>query len=115
MSSKSLCSLASRYFKLMGYTIDENVIFNGSSGLLHKFDFVIQKENEERVVMIMDWNRPVGVNMIIKADKASSDINLPNPIVVAKNFSIHAKAYSNRRRIKLITQREILSELHTFR
>jgi len=62
---------------------------------------------------VKDWKRTVGVNIVINIDKASEDIGFTRPILVAGNFSDHARAYSNRNRrgIQLLTKSEILRSL----
>jgi len=61
--------------------------------------------------MIKDWNRTVGVNVVIALDKASQDKAFANPILVAGRFSEHARAYANRRGIMLITKAKIVRSL----
>ena len=114
MAEKSLLSLTAEFFERMGYTVDYNAKFEGFSGLLHTFDLLIKMSKDERPVLVKDWDRTVGVDIIIKVDKASEDIYLPNPIVVAERFSDHAKAYSNKRGVTLITKREVLSKSDKF-
>ena len=109
MKEMSLIALTIKYFKRGGYNVEYNVALEGFSGLLQTFDLIIKKGREEHPVIVKDWKRTVGVNMVIKADKASEDTQLSRPIVVAKKFSDHAKAYSNRKRIILITERELLT------
>ena len=113
MENQSLLSLVKNYFKHRNYDVKQNVMFDGVSGLIYKFDLLLQKDDVESIVLVMDWNRTVGVDVVVKADRASEDVGILNPIIVAKNFSSHAKAYSNRRRITLLTKRKILSELGT--
>ena len=105
-----MISLAAEFFECMGYTVDYNTKFEGFSGLLHAFDLLVKRSEAERPVLVKDWDRTVGVDIIIKVDKASEDVDLPNPIIVAERFSDHAKAYSNKRGITLITKREILGQ-----
>ena len=107
MKNKSLIALTAKYFEQRGYDVEYNVALEGFSGILQTFELVIKKDGEEHPVMVKDWKRTVGVNMIIKVDKASDDTQLSQPIVVAKKFSDHAKAYSNKKRIVLITKREL--------
>jgi hypothetical protein len=49
--------------------------------------------------------------MVINIDRASADVGISSPIIVAEVFSDHAKAYANRRGVTLITKREILSQV----
>jgi len=109
MDNETLLSITSRFFKIRGYSIEYDLKYEGLSGVLYNFDILIKKGSEERTVIVIDWKRTVGVNMIIKANKAVEDINLPNPIIVARRFSDHAKAFSNKKRITLMTEAEILS------
>jgi hypothetical protein len=110
MAEKSLLALTAEFFERMGYTVDHNPKFEGFSGLLQTFDLLIKRSKDERPVLVKDWDRTVGVDIIIKVDKASEDVDLPNPIIVAERFSDHAKAYSNKRGITLITKREVLGQ-----
>ena len=109
MNERPLLSLTAEFFERTGYDISYNAQFEGFSGLLHTFDIVIRKEKEERPVFVKDWNRTVGVDIIIKMDKAAADVGLYNPIIVSERFSDHAKAYSNRRGITLMSKRDIIA------
>jgi len=100
------------YFRQKGYKIERNTTWEGkTSGLLHKFDLIIKKANEQHLIWIREWKRTVGVNMVINMDKAAEDVGIPNPIMISSKFSGHAKAYANRRGITLLTKREITYRL----
>jgi hypothetical protein len=62
-------------------------------------------------VWIRDWNRTIGINVVINLDRASEDVDFSNPILIGEKFSDHAKAYANRRKITLLTKRQILTSL----
>ncbi len=111
MSHDVLADLAVAYFERRGYRVDSQVLLEGFSGLPQKFDLVIRKGNEQRLVWVKDWKRTVGVNMIINIDKAAADVGFPNPIIISDKFSGHAKAYANRRGVILLTKREIKQRL----
>ena len=111
MSRLSLANLAVKYFRQNGYRTEKDTIMEGVSGLLRKFDLIIRRGKEKRSVWIKDWNRTVGVNMIINIDKAAEDVGFPKPIIIAEKFSGHAKAYANRRGITLLSKRQILRSL----
>jgi hypothetical protein len=76
-----------------------------------RFDLIISKGNETHPVWIKDWNRTVGVNIIINMDKASQNAGFSNPILVAEKFSEHARAYANRKSIKTITKSEMMRDI----
>ena len=103
----ALDELAIKYFHKKRYKTERNIMLEGYSGILHKFDLFLTKTNEKRVAQIFDWNRTVGVNMVIKLDKASEDIGLKKPILISEKFSSHAKAYANRKGVILLTKREL--------
>jgi hypothetical protein len=107
-SNAHLVELAVQYFKKEGYKITrEGVVLEGFSGATRHFDLVVQKGRVEQGVWVRDWNRTIGVNLIIGLDTASEDVGLGSPIMIADKFSDHAKSYSNRRKITLLTKQKI--------
>ncbi len=107
-----LVDLAAQYFKKEGYkVINEDSALEGFSGISRRFDFIVQKGRVEQGVWVRDWNRTIGVNIIIGLDTASADVGLSNPIVIGEKFSDHAKSYSNRRKITLLTKQKIATSL----
>jgi len=108
MSRLSLANLAAKYFRQNGYQTEKDAILEGVSGVSRKFDLIIRRGKEKRSVRIKDWNRTVGVNMVINIDNAAEDVGLAKPIIIAEKFSGHAKAYANRRAITLLSKQQIL-------
>jgi len=83
----------------------------GFTGISRRFDLIVQKGRVAQGVWIRDWNRTIGVNVIINIDKASEDVGLSSPIIIGDKFSDHAKSYANRRKITLLTKRQIALSL----
>jgi hypothetical protein len=107
-----LMDLSMKYFKKEGYKINqENSVLEGYSGISRKFDLIVQKGRVEQGVWIRDWNRTIGVNVVIGLDTASDDVGLSSPIMIGEKFSDHAKSYSNRRKITLLTRQKIAMSL----
>ena len=107
-----LVDVAVEYFKKEGYRINhESVVLEGYSGISRRFDLIVQKGRLEQGVWIRAWNRTIGVNVIIGLDTASDDVGLSNPIMIGEKFSDHAKSYSNRRKITLLTRQKIARSL----
>jgi galactitol-specific phosphotransferase system IIB component len=101
-----------RYFKKEGYKVEQDATtFEGFSGITQRFDIVVQKGHTAQGVWIRDWNRTIGVNIIINIDKASADVGLSSPIIVGDKFSDHAKSYANRRKITLLTRQQMTMRL----
>ena len=110
--SPDLVQRAIRYFKKEGYKVEQNsTTLEGFSGISQTFDLIVQKGRMSQGVWIRDWNRTIGVNVIINIDKASDDVSLSNPIIIGDKFSDHAKSYANRRKITLLTKRQIILSL----
>jgi hypothetical protein len=108
----SLLELAVQYFERNGYRVErEKTTLEGFSGILWKFDLIVQKGKVTHGVWVREWNKTIGINVIINLDKASDDVKLANPIIVGEKFSDHAKAYANRRKILLLTRRQIFPKL----
>jgi hypothetical protein len=108
MSRLTLGNLAAKYFRQNGYQTEKDTILEGTSGVSRKFDLIIKRGKEKRTVWIKDWNRTVGVNMVINIDNAAEDVGFSKPIIIAEKFSNHAKAYANRRSITLLSKQQIL-------
>ena len=110
--ASGLVQAAVHYFKKEGYKVEQNPkTLEGFSGVSRGFDLIVQKGRVEQGVWVRDWNRTIGVNVIINIDKASEDVGLSSPIIVGEKFSDHAKSYANRRKINLLTKRQITLSL----
>jgi hypothetical protein len=105
----TLIDQAVSYFKKEGYKVNsEDATLEGkSSGVSRHFDLIVQKGRLEQGVWVRDWNRTIGVNVIINLDTASEDVGLASPIMIGEKFSDHAKSYSNRRKITLLTKQKL--------
>ena len=105
-----LIGMAIEYFKKEGYKVNgESVTLEGHSGVRRHFDLIVQKGRLEQGVWVRDWNRTIGVNVIINLDTSSEDVDLSSPIMIGEKFSDHAKSYSNRRKLTLLTKQKIAS------
>ena len=110
--SPSLMDLAAKYFKKEGYKVNqENTVLEGFSGISRTFNLIVQKGRVEQGVWIRDWNRTIGVNIIIGLDTSSDDVGLSSPIMIGEKFSDHAKSYANRRKVMLLTRHKIAQSL----
>jgi len=111
-SAVDLIKLAVRYFTKGGYKVkQETTALEGYSGTSRKFDLIVQKGRIVQGVWVRNWNRTIGINVVINLDKASEDAGLSNPVLVGENFSDHAKAYANRRKITLLTKQQLILSL----
>jgi hypothetical protein len=102
--------LTVEYFNRRGYEVKKDEPQEGLN-TPPKFNLIVSKRKEIHPVRIKEWNRTVGVNIVINMDKASQQSGFSSPILVSEKFSEHAKAYANRRGIMLITKFEIMRSL----
>lgn len=111
-AASDLVKMAVQFFRKEGYRVDqEKTVLEGFSGISRKFDLIVQKGRLAQGVWVRNWNRTIGVNLVINIDKASDDVGLSNPIIVGEKFSDHAKAYANRRKITLLQKQKIALSL----
>lgn len=108
--------LATQYFMKRGYVINKNQMKDSDEEQFpdKKVDLIVKRGNEIYPVWIKEWNRTVGVNVIISVDKLAQSMGFTTPIIIAEKFSEHAKAYANRKGIRLITRLDLLKGLKTF-
>lgn len=111
MEPPGLEELAFRYYRRLKYIVRRHVELEGQSGRLYKFDLLLSDGRHSRAAWVKDWNRSVGINVAIALDIAANDIKLPEPIIIAREFSDDVKSYSKRRGIALLTRREMLTAL----
>jgi len=111
LSARSLTDNVVKLFRKRGYAVKQKALFEGLSGLVYVFDLLITKDEEKRIVSIKNYAKTVGVNEVIKLDRAAADVNTSNPIVIGNKFSDHAKAYSRRRGVTIMTSEEVLTLL----
>jgi len=100
---KPLKELAIRYFRKLGYSVEEDVELNDLAGRAHKVDMLIRKGDEVRPVWIRDWKRTVGVNVVINVDLEAEELDIGPPILVGTRFSERARSYASRKGITLLT------------
>lgn len=101
-----------RYFGKEGYKVEQTMAtLEGFSGILRRFELIVQKRRIRQGVWIRDWKRTIGVNIAINLDIASEDVGLSNPIIIGDKFSEHAKSYSNRRKVTLLNKWKITRSL----
>ncbi len=111
-ASTDLIQAAIRFFKKEGYKVEqEKTTLEGFSGGSGKFDLIVQKGRLAQGVWVRDWNRTIGVNLVINIDKASEDVGLTSPIIIGEKFSDHARSYANRRKITLLTKQKMTLSL----
>lgn len=92
------------------YCRQRNLIID-SSHVNDEVDFIIQNgdENEGIGVLIKDWKRAVGVDIVIRAEKVMKNSRLLTKMLVVTNyFSDPARSLAERIRIFLLTRNDLI-------
>ncbi|MFX0014158.1 MAG: restriction endonuclease [Promethearchaeota archaeon] len=99
--------LTLEYCRQRGLVVDKDV----SHFRDNEVHFVIQngQENEGIGVIIKDWKRAVGVDIVIRAEKIMKNTRLLSKMLIITNvFSDPARSLADRIRIFLLTRNDII-------
>ena len=106
-----LLDLAKEFFKQMNFEIREDVNLLGSSGKRHHFHMIVKVDSEvlikEVLVQIVDWNRAVGVDRLIRFERILSDLNNQKGMIISNSFSNSAINFAKRRGLILYSRDEL--------
>jgi len=106
-----LHELAFAFFKNMNFEIAKEVILVGSSGRKYQIDMIIKDDSEldinEVLVKIVNWNRAVGVDRLIRFERMLTDLNNRKGMIISNMFSESAEKFAKRRGV-IIYEKEHL-------
>ena len=109
-----LYSLVINFFKEMEFEVEEEITLVGTSGKKHQFDLRIKSHDEVEIntmlVKIVDWNRAVGVDRIIRFERMLNDLTNRKGMLISNTFSASAVKFAKRRGI-IIYERDHLHVL----
>jgi hypothetical protein len=95
----------------MNVEIIEKITLVGSSGKKHQFDMLIKSNEDveinEILVKVVDWNRAVGVDRLIRFERMLNDLRGRKGMLVSNTFSDSAIKFAKRRGI-IIYERDHL-------
>ncbi len=96
-----LHDLAIAFFKNMNFKISKEVILVGSSGRKYQIDMIIKSDTDldinEVLVKIVNWNRAVGVDRLIRFERMLADLNNKKGMIISNLFSESAEKFAKRR------------------
>jgi len=109
-----LKKLAEEYWRRKGYLVKKKVAMRGINGDTYTFSYVLRKtsnhtSNEEIGVLVRDWKRSVGVDVLIKTDQIAEATGIKKIMVLANMFSANARNYAKSRSILLLSRSELIS------
>jgi len=106
MNRIPLEQLARRYFKRFGYEIIDIDTIKTKTDIF-KINFIVRRHGEDKLVIIKDWRRTVGVNKVIDADLISIASGY-KVVLVARKFSSRARKYAERRGVELLDEYDLI-------
>ncbi|HUU79371.1 MAG TPA: restriction endonuclease [candidate division Zixibacteria bacterium] len=111
----NLYDLAVEFFKQMNFQVREDVNLLGSSGKRHHFQMIVKVDSDvlinEIVVQIVDWNRAVGVDRLIRFERILTDLNNRKGMIISNSFSNSAINFGKRRGLILYSRDELYISL----
>ena len=124
LKKASLEGISRKFFQIKGFSIREKVRLRGKSGQNHDFHMLLsQREDKERNagnpedigygVLIKDWKRSIGVNVIIKFDQMIEESGLEGGIIVGNDFSANAQNFAKKCGIVSYSRGELVSLLRS--
>ncbi|MFX0163304.1 MAG: restriction endonuclease [Candidatus Hodarchaeota archaeon] len=124
LKKASLEGISRKFFQIKGFTTREKVRLRGKSGQNHEFNMLLsqsrdKEKNAESLgdigygVLIKDWKRSIGVNVIIKFDQMIEDAGLEGGIIVGNDFSANAQNFAKKSGIVSYSRGELVSLLRS--
>ena len=114
LKNTPLRELAEEFWRRKGFLVEKTVAMRGINGDTYTFAYVLRKpsnhaSNEEIGVLVRDWKRSVGVDVLIKTDQIAETTGLKKIMVLANRFSANARTYAKSRSILLLSRSELIS------
>lgn len=116
LKNTPLPRLAEKLWHMQGFSIEENYEKRGINGDSYKFDYVLRKHSkskstEEIGVLVRDWKRSVGVDVLIKIDQIAETTGMKQIMVLGNMFSANARTFAKSRGIILLVRSDLISML----
>ena len=108
---EELYKLVVDFFKKMNFQIKEDITLLGASGKRHHFQMLIKEDNDvdinEILVQVVDWNRAVGVDRLIRLERMLKDLNNRKGMIISNSFSKSAINFAKRRGLILYSREHL--------
>ncbi|MHA1784137.1 MAG: hypothetical protein ACTSVY_15170 [Candidatus Helarchaeota archaeon] len=97
----NLNELSELYFKKLGYSLVKSK---------HGFFQVNDGENPIKAVLIKDWNRSIGINVVRHFQDQLNKLSISKGFIVGRNFAYQVKKYCEdiyKGKVKILTESEM--------
>ena len=107
-NAESLMELAYRYFIRKGFNVDFNVKVKSEDGKKQNVDMVLTNNAGEKIgVLVVNWGRSIGVNVIRKLSGIVQGAQLKDGILIGRSFSEHSRRFAKDYDIELLSRSRI--------
>ncbi|HUX97943.1 MAG TPA: restriction endonuclease [Candidatus Deferrimicrobium sp.] len=104
-NEESLSELAYRYFVRKGFKIDFNVQIKRVDGKKQNIDMVLTDgTGTKTAVLVSNWDRSIGVNVIRKLSQIVQVPDLKNGILIGATFSEHSRKFAKSYAVELLSK-----------
>lgn len=89
----------------------EKYAFSLMKSDIDKLDYIMLKASEKIGIMIKDWNRAMGVDIVIEADRIKRfNEKISHIIILTNRYSLPAVSLANKVDIEVFNRKEFLNE-----
>ncbi len=108
-NTESLKELAYRYFTRKGFDIALNVDVKNDDGKKLKVDMVATDKAGDKIgILVMNWDRSIGVNVLRKLSQIVKATPLKDGILIGETFSEHSRKFAKDYNVQLLSKSKIL-------
>lgn len=108
--TESLLEIAHRYFTRKGLNVNFNVDVKKVDGKMQKLDIVAGNQSGKIGVLVTNWERSIGVNVIRKLSRIVQETELDG-ILIGDSFSEHCRQFAKDYNVKLLSKSKMLQEM----
>ena len=114
LKNTPLTELAEQFWRRKGFLVEKEIAMRGINGDTYTFSYVLRKRsndgsNEKIGVLVRDWKRSIGVDILIKTDQIAEATGIEKIMVLGNMFSANARNYAKSRSILLLSRSELIS------
>lgn len=110
-NNESLKELAYRYFSRKGLNVDYNVDIQKVDGKMQKLDMVVTDHSGKKGILITNWDRHIGVNVLRKLSRIVQGSGLKEGVLVGECFSEHSRKFAKDYNIQLLPKSKMLLDM----
>jgi len=116
LESEDLNKLVKEFLSFRKFDFESNVVVRGKNDKKVEFSYLVHGTTDKKVdlsekigVIVKDWSRSCGYNVILEAERLQETSGLSKVMVVANQFSGTARELAEKLGILTLTNGELIS------